>query len=101
MHNINIQYLFEWDLEKELFNARKHKIMFHEAMEVFADPHVIHMEDNKHSQLEQRFYAVGKTFKGKIITVRYALRGQTIRIFGAAKWRKWRRFYERENSGSK
>lgn len=84
MHNIKTQYLFEWDLEKELLNARKHGITFLEAIEVFADPHVIHLEDDKHSHLEQRFYAVGTTFKGEVITVRYAMRGQSIRIFGAA-----------------
>lgn len=93
--------LFEWDIKKELENASKHKVSFREAIEVFTDPDVIHLEDGAHSSDEDRFYAVGKTSKGAVITVRYTVRGQTIRIFGAASWRKWRKFYERENSRSK
>ena len=91
---------FEWDFRKELENVEKHRIFFREAIEIFADPKVIHLEDERHSSEEQRFYAVGKTSKGRIVTVRYVLRGETIRIFGAAQWRKWRIFYERTHSRS-
>ncbi|MFH0800647.1 MAG: BrnT family toxin [Pseudomonadota bacterium] len=92
---------FEWDIYRELKNVSKHKVMFREAIEVFADPKVIHLEDEKHSSEEDRFYAVGKTLKGTVIIVRYTVRGKTVRIFGAARWRKWRKFYEKENSRSK
>ncbi|MFH1830242.1 MAG: BrnT family toxin [Pseudomonadota bacterium] len=101
MYNINTEYAFEWDIERELENLSKHGVSFMVAIEVFADPEVIHLEDKKHSSAEDRFYAVGRTSNGEVVTVRYIVRGQTIRIFGAAKWRKWRRFYERENSRSK
>lgn len=92
-----MRYEFEWDLQKELENIEKHGVTFHTAIEVFADPKVIHLEDENHSSEEDRFYAVGKTLEKKVITVRYTLRGKTIRIFGAAQWRKWRKYYE-ENS---
>ena len=92
---------FEWDIRREAENFKKHRVSFREAVEVFADPKVIHLEDEHHSSEEDRFYAVGRTFKGAIVTVRYTVRGHTIRIFGAAKWRKWRRFYEKEHSRSK
>lgn len=69
---------FEWDLKRELENISKHKVFFREAIEVFTDPKIIH-----------------------VVTVRYTIRGHTVRIFGAAKWRKWRKFYERKNSKSK
>lgn len=91
---------FEWDLHKELENIKKHGADFTEAQEVFIDPNVIHLEDGKHSHEEDRFYAVGKTRKGKIITVRYSVRNNVIRIFGAAEWRKWRKYYEK-NTRSK
>lgn len=87
-------YTFEWELERELVNICKHGYSFEEAKEVFADPAVIHLEDPKHSSEEDRFYAVGKTQKGVVLTVRYTYRQGTIRIFGAAEWRKWRKFYE-------
>ncbi len=87
-------YTFEWDLKKEFQNIAKHGVSFKEASEIFSDPKVIHLEDERHSSDEDRFYAVGKTIGEKILTVRYTWRGNTIRIYGAAKWRKWRRFYE-------
>lgn len=92
--------IFEWDLNKELENIKKHGVDFTEAQEVFIDPKVIHLEDEKHSHEENRFYAVGETTKGRIITVRYSFRENKIRIFGAAKWRKWRKYYEK-NTRSK
>jgi len=101
MYNIPTSLIFEWDIRKELENIAKHKITFRTAVEIFSDPKVIHLEDEGHSSIEDRFYAVGKTLKGDIITVRYTTRGNVVRIFGAAKWRKWRKYYERENSGSK
>lgn len=86
---------FEWDLLKAEHNLEKHGVSFETAMEVFADRAVIHLEDPKHSSIEDRYYAVGKTLRGVILTVRYTVRGQVIRIFGAAKWRKWETFYEK------
>ncbi len=90
-----MSYTFEWDLHKELKNIAKHGIPFKEASEVFTDPNIIHVEDPNHSSAEDRLYAVGKTMKGEIITVRYTWRDKTIRIFGAAKWRKWSKYYEK------
>ena len=93
-----MSYTFEWDERKELDNIAKHGVNFREAMEVFADPKVIHLEDEEHSSEEDRFYAVGKVTSGNIITVRYTFRKKVIRIYGAANWRKWRKYYEKENS---
>ena len=94
-----MRYSFEWDLGKELRNVFKHGLTFRVAREVFGDPKVIHVEDSKHSKRERRFYAVGRIPSGAIVTVRYTVRGNVIRIFGAARWRKWRKYYE-QNTGS-
>ena len=80
---------------KELENISKHGHGFKEAMEVFTDPDVIYVEDSKHSSEEDRCYAVGKTEAGIVLTVRYTWREDVVRIFGAAEWRKWRTFYEK------
>ncbi|MBI2335229.1 MAG: BrnT family toxin [Deltaproteobacteria bacterium] len=88
-------YTFEWDFEKELQNIQKHGVTFDEALQVFTDPKVIHLEDESHSSEEDRYYAVGKTYQGCVLTVRYPWRKKVIRIFGAAYWRKWRKFYEK------
>ncbi|MBL7686166.1 MAG: BrnT family toxin [Deltaproteobacteria bacterium] len=91
------EFIFEWDLKKELENIRKHHISFNKAIEVFKDPNAIYLEDDKHSKIENRFYAVGKISSEQIITVRYTLRRNVIRVFGAAHWRKWRKFYEQNS----
>lgn len=90
-----MEYVFEWDLAKEIENSAKHGYSFSVGMEVFRDPHVIHLQDVKHSGGEKRCYAVGKIRDGEVLTVRYVSKGNVIRIFGVARWRKWRRFYEK------
>ena len=95
-----MSFVFEWDINKEMDNISKHGCSFENAKEIFSDPNVIHLEDPSHSSDEDRFYAVGKTAKGHVLTVRYTWRGKVIRIYGVARWRKWRKFYEK-NTKSK
>lgn len=84
---------FEWDLSKEMENRQKHGISFLEAVESFSDPDGFQLEDTKHSQTEARFFWVGKSRSGKILTTRFTRRGNVIRVFGTASWRKFGRFY--------
>ncbi len=84
---------FEWDRSKERENVRKHKVTFMEAVESFFDPRGFVLTDAKHSHKEQRFYWVGKTSGGKVLTTRYTRRGSRIRIIGSAEWREFRRLY--------
>ena len=84
---------FEWDEAKNLENHRKHGVMFDLAQQAFLDPNRLIAEDVKHSHLENRFYCIGKV-GGGVLTVRFAYRGQTIRIFGAGYWRKGKELYE-------
>ena len=87
---------FEWDESKNLANAVKHGISFEEAQEAFFDNKRVILQDTKHSLAEERFFCIGKTNKG-IATVRWTLRGGTIRIFGAGYWREGREIYETHN----
>lgn len=91
---------FEWDLGKESDNIRKHDVSFLEAVESFADPDGFSMMDTKHSENEMRYYWVGKSGKGRILTTRYTWRGNKIRIIGSAEWREFRREYS-EKTGDK
>lgn len=84
---------FEWDLSKELENIRKHRVTFAEAVASFRDPQGIQLIDERHSSEEPRFYWVGQTLTGRVLTTRFTLRGKTIRIIGCAEWRKFRRYY--------
>jgi uncharacterized DUF497 family protein len=84
---------FEWDLSKEEENFQKHRVRFIEAVESFSDPDGFALRDNKHSLCEDRFYWVGKSANGTILTTRYTRRGNKIRIIGSAEWRRFRKLY--------
>jgi uncharacterized protein len=49
--------------------------------------------DAAHSQEEQRYYCIGKIDQG-IVTVRFTMRAERIRIFGAGFWRAGKEEYE-------
>ncbi len=89
---------FEWDLAKDLENRAKHGVSFAEAVETFGDPRGIVLEDIAHSEDAARFYWVGRSRAGRVLTTRYTRRGSSIRIFGCAEWRRFRRYYESAQS---
>ncbi|MEM8780549.1 MAG: BrnT family toxin [Cyanobacteria bacterium P01_G01_bin.49] len=88
---------FEWDSQREADNKAKHGVDFETAQYAFFDPHRLIVHDAKHSDIEQRWFCIGKV-NNRVLTVRFTYRSGVIRIFGAAQWRKWRRFYENNNS---
>jgi len=85
---------FEWDADKELVNIRKHQVSFAEAVETFFDERGIQLVDRKHSDQESRFYWVGKSNRGRILTTWFTKRGMVLRIIGCAEWRRFRRLYD-------
>jgi uncharacterized DUF497 family protein len=88
---------FEWDEAKNWENIDKHHISFEEAQEAFYDKNRIIIKDEKHSQIEDRFFCIGNDGKG-IVTVRFTVRREKIRVFGAGYWREGRDRYEQRNN---
>lgn len=84
---------FDWDEKKNIKNKSKHGVRFEDCIEVFTDTNRVILEDFKHSNQEDRFYCIGKCKLG-IVTVRFTFRENSIRIFGAGKWRKGKKIYE-------
>lgn len=89
-------FSFEWDMMKDIINQQKHNVSFDVVQHVFLDPKKIIEYDLDHSMNEQRYFCYG-TVEGEILTVRFTLRGDTIRIIGAGFWRKGKAIYENEN----
>ena len=88
---------FEWDDTKDEFNERKHNISFYAAQYAFADPNRVIAEDLDHStESEKRYFCIGEVDK-EIVTVRFTVRNNKIRIIGAGYWRKGKKIYEKEN----
>lgn len=87
---------FEWDAKKDLENQIKHHVSFSEAQKALLDYHRVIAEDVSHSGSEPRYYCISRVGEG-ILTVRFTVRGNLIRIFGAGYWRKGKRIYEEQN----
>ena len=56
--------------------------------------HNIILDDEAHSENEPRYFLIGFDGVG-VLTVRFTLRGECIRIIGAGYWRKGKNLYER------
>ena len=86
---------FEWDEAKEQENIEKHGLNFQSASQSFLDPYRLIAQDEAHSQIEPRFFCVGRVGT-RIVTARFTYRKNKIRIIGAGFWRKGAKFYEKE-----
>ena len=77
---------FEWDERKNKANIRKHGISFEEASTVFDDFRLRTLPDPAHSERENRFLAIGLSFKFRLLLVCHCYRsGDIVRIFSARK----------------
>lgn len=90
---------FEWDLDKEQSNQRKHGISFLEASTVFGDPMELTIYNPDHSEGEYRFLSMGRASSGRLLLVSYTEREENrIRIINARLATvAERRRYESEN----
>jgi uncharacterized DUF497 family protein len=86
---------FEWDEDKNRGNIEKHGVSFEEAISAFVDPKRKIRFNKKHSVVEMRFYCLGMV-NGRVMTVRFVVRGSKIRIIGAGYWREGRKIYEQD-----
>lgn len=75
---------FEWDPAKERSNRRKHGLSFAEARRLF-ESGVDHLEifDDEHSELEDRFIAIGPIDRGIVVVVYTEPEEGRVRIIGA------------------
>lgn len=85
--------MFEWDPVKDRINRAKHGISFEDACNAFLDPKRLIYRDVAHSTHEERFFCYGR-LGHKVCTVRFTVRDNAIRIFGAGFWREGAKIYE-------
>ena len=86
---------YEWDQEKARLNEEKHDIRFSDAVGVFEDCSALTREDTD-SHEEQRFVTMGIDFLGRVLTVVYTYRQETIRLISARRaTKREKQFYER------
>ncbi len=75
---------FEWDDEKDLSNQRKHSVSFSEAQRLFeSEAQILEIFDADHSDLEDRFIAIGPIDRGLVLVVYSEPEEGVIRFIGA------------------
>ena len=78
---------FEWDPRKSRSNKAKHGVSFEEARTVFLDDHARIIEDDEHSEQEDRFLLMGLSIELRILVVCHCYResDQLVRIISARR----------------
>jgi hypothetical protein len=77
---------FDWDAAKAAANRRKHGVSFDEASTAILDPFAIILEDEAHSQLQERRIAIGMSIRSRTLFVVHLEQDEkTIRIISARK----------------
>ncbi|MDP6545304.1 MAG: BrnT family toxin [Phycisphaerae bacterium] len=86
-----MRYNFEWDLEKNKRNQKKHRVTFEQAATVFRDPRMLSLYDDEHSEAkEERWITLGLSAVSGLLIVHHTFReidAETvdIRIFSSRK----------------
>ena len=90
--------VFEWDHQKAKTNLAKHGVSFDEACTVFKDEMSITIGDPLHSDDEDRFVVIGRSFRNRILVVVHTDRGDRIRIISARSATRKERIHYEENA---
>ena len=74
---------FEWDRHNAEKNWKKHGVKFSECEEVFFDPGLKVMPDDKHSLTENRWLALGKSKESRLLFLAFTERSGKVRVISA------------------
>lgn len=88
---------FEWDEDKALENAKRHRVPFEQAQQVFDDPRAVPFEDLEHSTVDEiRYVMIGMSSLG-LLFVSFTHRDDVVRLISARRAEKWMvKIYEDE-----
>ena len=74
---------FEWDHGNITKNWDKHDVTAIECEQIFFNKPLIVKRDSKHSKLENRYYALGRTDMNRLLFAVFTVRNEKIRIISA------------------
>ena len=89
---------FDWDAGNERKSEDKHVVGRFETEQVFFNQPLLILTDQKHSQNEERYHALGKTDNTRLLHIVFTLRSSDtlIRVISARDMhRKERKTYEK------
>lgn len=89
---------FEWDDDKASKNAKKHRVSFEQAQQVFNDPRSVPFEDLEHSTDDETRYMMIGMSSIDLLVVSFTYRDEVVRLISARRPEKWMlKVYEDEN----
>ena len=74
---------FQWDEGNSEKNWVRHGVRNSECEQIFFNRPIVVSDDERHSQLEARYYALGQTDSGRRLFVVFTIRGDLIRVISA------------------
>ena len=74
---------FQWDDGNATKNWDNHAVSQGECEQVFFNQPLVVRRDTRHSALETRYYALGRTDADRLLFVCFTVRGGSIRIISA------------------
>lgn len=84
----------EWNINK---SEIKHGVTAIECEQVFWSKPIIIVHDASHSQVEERYIALGRTYRKRQLCIAFTMRSKKIRVISARPMsRKERKIYENE-----
>ena len=88
---------FDWDDGNRDKNWHGHEVKSTECEMVFFNQPLVILSDEKHSGLESRYFAFGKTDVDRLLLIVFCLRKNRIRVISARDMnKKERKFYEKQ-----
>ncbi len=85
---------FQWDAGNSTKIWERHRVTPTECEELFFNRPITVGEDERHSELEERFYALGQTDAGRHLFAVFTFRGRLIRVISVRDMsRKERRVF--------
>jgi uncharacterized DUF497 family protein len=86
---------FQWDEGNSNKNLLKHHVEDWECEQVFFNEPLLVLDDPKHSLVEKRWAAFGRTDGERLLVVIFTKRGKLLRVISAREMnRKEKTFYE-------
>ncbi len=74
---------FEWDAGNATKNWARHEVSQAECEQVFFNAPLVLAADPAHSELEDRYFALGQTDGERLLLVVFTLRGLLVRVISA------------------
>ena len=88
---------FEWDGGNSLKSSKKHNVSCEEAEQVFFNRPLLLIDDLPHSKSEPRAKVFGISNDGRLLTVSFTMRKESIRVISARPMnRKEKKVYEKQ-----